>query len=66
MSEGATMLIDSLVAQALDDLEEHRISGEAALRRVAELAWRDGYQQGEAAERGRAASSRGRGPGRPS
>jgi hypothetical protein len=39
------MFIDTLVAQALDDLEEDRLDIETALRTVAWLAWQDGYRQ---------------------
>jgi hypothetical protein len=39
------MFIDTLVAQALDDLEENRLDIETALRTVAWLAWQDGYRQ---------------------
>lgn len=37
-------LIDTLVAQALDDLDERRMDIENALRSIAGLAWQLGYR----------------------
>jgi hypothetical protein len=41
------MFIDTLVANALDDLEEDRLDIQTALQTVARLAWQDGYRHGQ-------------------
>lgn len=43
--------VAALIAQALDDIEERRLSVEEALRAVADAAWAAGWQAGSGEHR---------------